>query len=159
MNVFKDEKRERMFRFALLFAWLAVIFYLGSASGSMTETSRFIRLLLEFLFPAASEELLAVYHGVVRKFAHIAEYPVLGLLAYRAFSAATTWFLRSRPWLAALLLVAATAVTDEFIQSFIESRTSSPRDVAIDLIGGAAAVTACTIAGRFAARRRAPAAS
>jgi VanZ family protein len=146
-------------RFALLVSWIAVIFFLGSGQGSMAETSRFIRPLLEFLFPAASEELLAVYHGVIRKFAHIAEYAVLGVLAYRAFSVATPRFVRSRPWLPALLLVAATAVTDEFIQSFIESRTSSPRDVAIDLAGGAAAVTACYVAGRFAARRSASAAS
>ena len=146
-------------RFALLVIWIAVIFFLGSGQGSMAETSRFIRPLLEFLFPAASEELLTVYHGLIRKLAHIAEYAVLAVLAYRAFSAATTWFLRSQLWLAAILLVAATAVADEFIQSFIESRTSSPRDVAIDLAGGAAAVAACHIVGRFAARRSAPTAS
>ena len=156
MNVFQDERRERIFRFALLFAWLLVIFYLGSASGSMTATSRFIRPLLEFLFPAASEELLAVYHGVIRKLAHIAEYAVLGVLAFRGVP-------RSNDWLRALAAVAArdgacrrNGVTDEFIQSFIESRTSSPLDVAIDIAGGAAAVAACYIGGRFAVRRNAP---
>lgn len=52
----------------------------------MDETSRFIRPLLEFLFPAASAETITLYHAFIRKCAHFTEYAVLALLAYRALA-------------------------------------------------------------------------
>ena len=42
--------REAVTVYAPLFLWIGVIFYFSSGQGSMAETSRFIRPLLEFLF-------------------------------------------------------------------------------------------------------------
>jgi VanZ family protein len=124
--------------YAPLFIWIAVIFYLSSGSGSSDETSRFIRPLLEFLFPAASVETLGFYHAVIRKFAHFAVYFVLGIAASNAFSKSDNF--RRRWWLFALIVVAAVASLDEFNQSFEPERTSAATDVLLDIFGGSVAV-------------------
>ncbi|MFL6468716.1 MAG: VanZ family protein, partial [Pyrinomonadaceae bacterium] len=110
---------------------------------SMNETSRFIRPLLEFLFPAASPETLTAVHGIIRKFAHLAEYAVLGFLAFRVFAG----FIRFR-YTSAIALVLMVAAADEINQSFDPSRTSSIVDVGIDLLGGIMAVLACAALSR-----------
>lgn len=122
--------------YAPLFVWIGVIFFLSSGQGSMTRTSLIVRPILEFLFPSAPEETLILYHGYVRKFAHFAEYAVLGLLACRAFASASRPFLGSYFYLAAIVLVLAVAGSDEINQSFNPARTGSPFDVLLDLSGG-----------------------
>jgi len=124
--------------YAPLIVWTLVILGLGSSVGSMNETSRFIRPLLEFLFPSATPEWLTFVHGIVRKFAHLFEYAVLGFLAVRAFGTLIRTPVTTA--LFALGLAAAVAMLDEFQQSFEPSRTSSPVDVLIDLAGAAAAI-------------------
>jgi VanZ family protein len=62
---------------------------------------------------------------VLRKLAHIAEYAVLGALAFRA----------ARSVSAALLLGSAYAVTDELHQTFVSGRHGSPVDWLIDTAG------------------------
>ncbi len=113
----------------------------------MTRTSRFIRPLLEFLFPAAPEETLLFYHGIIRKFAHFAEYAVLGFLAYRAFS--TINVIRKYLALFAIAFVVVIASADELGQSFNPNRTGSPVDVMIDVGGGVFGVLVA-----YALRRR-----
>lgn len=105
----------------------------------MTETSRIIRPILEFLFPDASPETLSFYHGIIRKFAHFTEYAILGFLACRAFLASRNW-LRNYPFAVALLIVIAIAVIDETNQSFNPERTGSMWDVLLDISGGVFAV-------------------
>lgn len=114
----------------------------------MSETSRFIRPLLEFLFPDASEETLRIYHGWIRKFAHLFEYAVLAFLAVRAFSNSVMTVLREHAYLAALALVLLIAAADETIQSFDPSRTGSVADVAIDLAGGLAVIVMFSLRAR-----------
>lgn len=102
----------------------------------MTKTSRFIRPLLEFLFPSASEDTLLFYHGIIRKGAHLAEYGLLAFFAARAFLRSSRIYLRKYWYLATLWLVAAIAVADELNQSLSSARTGSPNDVMIDIAGG-----------------------
>jgi len=139
MAFFSSEIRLRQIvRYALLVVWIGVIFFLSSGSGSSNETSRFIRPLLEFLFPAASAETLVFYHAVIRKFAHFAVYFVLGITAGRAFSSGER--LQKHWWIFALIIVAAVASLDEFNQSFEPERTSTVTDVLLDIFGGLCAV-------------------
>jgi VanZ family protein len=128
--------RETFVRFAPLILWIGVIFFLSSDQGSMAETSRFIRPLLHFLFPAASDETIQIYHGYIRKAAHVTEYGVLALIAYRACSLSPRQIWRRYRVLSPVLLVATIASIDEFNQSFEPSRTSSPYDVLLDITGG-----------------------
>lgn len=101
----------------------------------MNETSRMIRPLLEFLFPAAPPETLSLYHGYIRKFAHFAEYAVLALLAFRALAPF------KHKYGMALAFAALVAIADEFNQSLNPSRTSSGWDVALDIAGAAFTVS------------------
>ena len=129
------QRRKWLTHYAPLAIWIVIVLGLGSSLGSMNETSRFIRPLLECLFPNALPETLTYVHGYIRKFAHFAEYGVLGFLTIRAFSG-----LHRSALVAALILVLAVAATDEAKQSFDPTRTSSPWDVLIDLIGGAVVI-------------------
>jgi VanZ family protein len=127
-------RREQIILFAPLFIWIGLILFLGSGQGSMTRTSIIIRPILEFLFPAATEETLQFYHGIIRKCAHLTEYGILGLVACRALVNLSTF--RKYFYLFATALVLIVASSDEFNQSFNPERTSSPVDVLIDLTGG-----------------------
>ena len=125
---------ERIIRYGPLVFWAGVILYFSSTSvGSSTVTSRFIRPLLEFLFPSASSETIAIYHGYVRKAGHFTGYAILGFFALRAFLSGV--FARWKSVAIALVVCLAVAVTDEFIQSFSPERTGSLYDVALDMFG------------------------
>lgn len=106
----------------------------------MSNTSRFIRPLLVFLFPNAPEGTLIVYHNYIRKFAHFAEYAGLAFFAARAFFNSNKKILRKFWYLFALLSVLFVAVIDETNQSFNAARTGSPTDVLIDVSGGFAMI-------------------
>ncbi len=120
---------------------------LGSGLGAMNETSRFIRPVLDFLFPSAAPETLSVLHGYIRKLAHVTEYAILAILARRAFTN-----LR-RPSVAALALVLAVAIIDEVRQSLDANRTGTPLDVMIDLGGGVLGSAAWWIVARRSRKR------
>lgn len=141
--------RERIFRYAPLILWIGVIFYLSSTQGAMTNTSRFIRPLLEWLFPDASPETLTVYHGYIRKFAHLAVYGILAFWSWRAFGQKVKRIERksvfedflARNWqLCSFALVVLIASLDELNQSFNDARTGTFYDVLLDAAGGAAAL-------------------
>jgi len=135
-NVQKSQRRRRIFRYAPLFLWLGLILFLSTGQASMSNTSRFVRPLLTWLFPAAPEELLNVYHGYVRKFAHFAEYAILAFFASFAFFGSTHKFLQKYWYVVAFILVFLTAAIDETNQSFMASRTGSVYDVLLDVSGG-----------------------
>jgi VanZ family protein len=137
--------------YAPLIVWIGVILFLSSPEGSMTQTSRFIGPLFEFLFPSMSAERILEFHGYIRKLAHFTEYGILGYFAYRAFSVS---IVRPRNWVAgALALAALIAVIDEFNQSFEPSRTGSPWDVFIDISGATSVLLLCFLWKRSVNRR------
>ena len=106
----------------------------------MSNTSRFIRPLLEFLFPGAPEEILIVYHGYIRKLAHVTVYAILAFWASRAFINSSRKFLRLFWFACAFVLVLLVASIDETNQSFLNSRTGSIYDVLLDAFGGFAMI-------------------
>ena len=88
-----------------VFAWCVLIFY-GSSIPSPEPTKTFLDFILHKLF-------------------HLFEYGVLFILVYR----------NQRRFWPAFILVIFYAFSDEFHQSFVATRTSSLRDVFIDIIG------------------------
>jgi VanZ family protein len=106
----------------------------------MAATSKIIRPLLVFLFPAASEESLQLMHFYIRKAAHFTEYGILALWAIRAFRRSSVEIVARHFYLFSLAVVVAVAVLDEFNQSFNPARTSSGWDVALDIGGGVFAI-------------------
>ncbi|MBP7416952.1 MAG: VanZ family protein [Pyrinomonadaceae bacterium] len=138
---FTFDRRVMLWQYAPVVFWIAVIFYLSSDMGSMSQTSRFIRPLVEFLFPAAPEQTLIIYHSYIRKAAHFTEYAVLAFLAVRALSISATVRLHKWRYILPLLLVTGIAAIDEFHQSFEISRTGSIQDVMLDISGGVVMIT------------------
>ena len=70
---------------------------------------------------------LGTWDTVLRKLAHMAEYGLLWFLWWRAFGYGNP------VWAVAITL--AYAASDEFHQTFVEGRSGSPLDVAIDAVG------------------------
>ncbi len=128
--------RGRIYRYVPFIFCVILISFLSTREGSMARTSLFLRPILEFLFPGAEEATLNLYHGYIRKFAHLVEYALLSLTAARAFRSSSKWFLRSHWAFSAILAVLTIAAMDETYQSFNPLRTGTIYDVMIDLAGG-----------------------
>lgn len=141
----KSKWRGQIYRYAPLFLWAGLVLFLSTGQASMSNTSRFIRPFLEFLFPNAPEEILLSYHGYIRKLAHITEYAILAFWAFRAFKDSSINLLRRFWFVFAFLLAFFVASIDETNQSYITSRTGSIYDVLLDASGGLMMVIVCSI--------------
>lgn len=119
-----------------VFLWMAFIFWMSTGAFSAQNTSRILEPVIRFLFPDLPAHTLKALHGLVRKFGHVAEYLVLGLLLFRAFCFSSTEPRPLRCALYSLLVVVISAAGDELHQSFVSTRTASVFDVLIDTTGG-----------------------
>lgn len=127
-------------RYLPLVAWLVFISYASSDSFNAGNTSRIIGPLVLWLFPNTTPETLALIHLITRKAAHFTEYAILAFLAARAFRTSPRPALANRWFIAALVLVVAYALLDEYHQSFVPSRTASIYDSLVDMAGGLTAL-------------------
>jgi VanZ family protein len=131
--------------------WLIMIFIGSTDLMSAQHTSRIIGPILRWLHPGISPSRIEQVQFVIRKTAHLSEYAVLSLLIFRALAN----MIRSGRFAGAasitLLISSAFAASDEFHQSFVPSRTSSVRDVVIDITG---AIFGMTIYWSFVHKRR-----
>ncbi len=116
--------------------WMGVIFWMSTGTFSADHTSRFIGPLLHFLFPGLSEQDIELLHGMIRKAGHVSEYFILGLLFFHSLRGNSSQRWRLRWALTAILAVVLFALSDEYHQSWVASRTSSLVDVSIDSVGG-----------------------
>lgn len=147
-------QQRRLRRYVPLILWMAVIFFASTAEFSAANTAVLIQPLLRWLFPHISDERIAFFHFLVRKCGHFTEYAILGLLAANAFITSSRARLRRSWFIAALLLVCLYALSDEYHQSFVPTRTASIYDSLIDMLGG---LTALVLAALWHKRsRRAP---
>jgi VanZ family protein len=113
--------------------WMAFIFVGSTDLMSAEHTSRFVTPFLRWLKPDISLATIEQIHFLIRKTAHLIEYAILAVLLLRAFREKGANF----PRRAAVVFVVAVlfALTDEYHQSSVTSRTSSLGDVAIDSVG------------------------
>ena len=134
-------------------AWMLLIFAGSSDALSAEHTSRFLVPFLRWLDPTISASTIAAIHFTLRKLGHFTEYALLAFLLWRALR--TSWIGKANGVIAATCfgLAALFAASDEFHQSFVPTRTPSPRDVLIDCIGAAFAIAICWAASRAAERR------
>ncbi len=97
-----------------VFAWCWLIFYLSSIPNLGTGWG--------------------VWDLILRKAAHITEYFILTFLLYRAFKGSlNSSFFYLLFWSCVLSFLYA--VSDEIHQAFVPTRSPSPNDVFIDIIG------------------------
>src|SRR5204863_9105564 len=105
--------------------WLGIMFVGSTDLLSAEQTSRFFVPFLRWLKPDISAEALAQIHFVVRKLGHISEYALLAMLLWRALRGGTNLRIRkSIVFVAVWLACGVFAVSDEFHQSFMPSRTA-----------------------------------
>ena len=124
--------------------WMGVIFGMSTGMFSSDHTSRFIVPLLNFLFPQLSPHDVDLIHGLIRRAGHVTEYFILGVLLFRAFRSDSPYPWRPRWTLYAIIAVVVYAMSDEFHQSFVGSRSASLIDVSIDSAGGVLSQVAVT---------------
>jgi VanZ family protein len=135
-------------RHSALKAWIAAILWLivisieSTAYLSAHNTSRFLFPLLHYLF-GMSLERFEPLHFFLRKCGHVFGYGLLSILLFRAWRE-TLPALGNPRWTfrwanIAVLGTALVASLDEWHQSFIPSRTGTPRDVLLDTCAGIAA--------------------
>ncbi len=128
-------RNHRLWAWAAVGLWVALIFCFSSDAFAAHETSAFLLPLLKRCFPELDAARLATLHYALRKSAHVGEYAVLALLSRSALHQGNP----SPPLRAvclSLALVFAVALLDESRQSVSAVRTGSARDVALDVFGG-----------------------
>jgi len=112
------------------------IYWMSTDTLSSRSTMHIIEPILRFFAPSLSRKEILMIHGMIRKAAHVIVYLILGILLFRAFRAGSH---EQRLWrwaLSSLAVVALYAITDEFHQSFIPTRTATLADVGINVLGG-----------------------
>jgi VanZ family protein len=141
-----EVERSRQIRAWLAVAlWIGVIAVLSGESYSAQQTGPWVRRIVRFFFPETPSQVLHQIHWLLRRGAHVTAYGVLALLALRAFRLSFPAAFR-RHALAALLVVASVGAVDELHQSTTRTRTGSRGDVALDLVGGGAALVCLALA-------------
>ena len=127
----KSMFQKHIFRWSLVFMWMALIFYFSHQAGS--ESSSLSGGITEFLlqpFHLTSDQMSS-FHTFIRKTAHFTVYFILGLLLFHAIQVSTAMKRTSLAFSIAILY----AASDEFHQTFIPGRSGELRDVAIDSVG------------------------
>ena len=145
---FSFAKNRRLSRYGPLVLWAALIFLFSSGLFSGSKTSSVVRPLLLWVYPNISDATVAIVHALIRKGSHFAEYAILALFAARAFRTSSREFLRHHWFGVSLGIVIIYALSDEFHQSFVPSRTASIYDCLIDSVGGLAALAVVAIRKR-----------
>ena len=128
----------------LPFAWIVANFVASSDVLSSTHTSMMLAWVLHVLHLHVTR--IELLNHILRKTGHFVAYAILGGLMFRAWRASLPE-LRSiagrvvEPlwtWRWSALAIASSALAaafDEWHQSFVPSRTATPRDVLLDTIG------------------------
>ncbi len=105
------------------------------------NTSSIVEPILRWILEHSRQETIDLLHKVIRKLGHFLSYALLASLIYRAFRGGrNVW---SSGWIIYSVVIAAGyAAHDEYIQTFVPTRTGSGYDWLIDLAG---AIFACGI--------------
>ena len=133
-------------------AWMAVVLTASGESFSASHTLTWVSWSAQIVWGEVARPDLDMMNLIVRKLAHFVEYAILGWLSFRAARLSRPQWPAAAWAVVALSTALACAVVDETHQSFEPTRTSSPRDVALDTFGG---TSAALFAGAVHRRRTA----
>ena len=135
--------------------WTTLILLASSDLFSAPHTGSFLESFLTSLFGRPlSPETFEMLHFLIRKCAHLTEYGILGALLFRALrSGRDDW---RWSWAGSAVVIAASiASIDEWHQTFVPTRTGTPKDVLIDTIGAALAqLIWAAVDSRFIRKKR-----
>ena len=141
----------KLLRLRALLDWLPAILSVimivleSTATMSASNTSHWLYPLWVRLSGSTSPARWAEVHHIIRKTGHFVGYGLVSIAFFYSWRktlqqmAMRHWTLWRRASMLAVLCTLSIAILDEFHQSFLPSRTSSPIDVCIDLSGAIAA--------------------
>jgi VanZ family protein len=115
---------------------LGVIFWLSGANFTDGKTSEFFFPKIKSVFPGLSPDGVTFVHELIRAFAHIFEFFVLGLLLSLAINRLDLRISGFKKGVLIFVLLCLFAVGDEVRQSLVALRQASLVDVGLDLVGG-----------------------
>jgi len=116
-------------------AWMGMVLLASTDPFSAKNTAVVLRAVLAWTVGSVDPATFDLVHTLVRKSAHFIEYAILSALWFRALRPHLTNLWRIRWALIGLVICLAVAILDEWHQSFVPSRTSSVRDVLLDITG------------------------
>lgn len=137
----KVKLRVRKVLIVLLVIWMIAVFCLSHQNGN--SSSNLSRTVADF-FANDNTQVSENIEPVVRKVAHMLEYAIGAMLFYGLLLTYPKYSRKAR-FVLALAFIILYAITDEFHQSFINSRNGSYWDVLIDTVGGAVGIGAVYI--------------
>ena len=149
-----ERPQSRLWRYGPLVLWMAAIFFASTDEFSGPKTSLILEPFLRWLFPHITSAVIELMHLLLRKAAHFSEYAILGLLVARAFSTSRHSLLHRRWFVASLVLISLYALSDEYHQSFVPSRTASIYDSMIDIAGGLTALVVMALRKKAQSRKQ-----
>jgi len=117
--------------------WLAMIGTFSTDLFSSAHTGALLMKIIRAVYGPISHHAFILIHAYVRKAAHFTVYGMLSCFAFYSWRASWAGRLRwTFKWSGlALALTFLAACLDEFHQSFVPSRTASPQDVLLDMMG------------------------
>jgi VanZ family protein len=117
--------------------WLCAQALFSTDAFSAENTGGILWRIVHAIYGGITNEQFEILHFVVRKAAHVCTYGILSVFAFFSWRATLpvrqNWSLRWSALAVCLALVAGSL--DEFHQTFVPSRTASPKDVLLDTIG------------------------
>jgi VanZ family protein len=117
--------------------WLCAQAVFSTDTFSAEHTGSILWKIAHAVYGAISASQFETLHFLVRKAAHFCTYGVLSVFAFYSWRttlpARERWALRWSALAVGLTLLAGSL--DEFHQTFVPSRTASPRDVLLDVTG------------------------
>ena len=122
-------------RWALAIGWNVAVLLASFDGFSAVHTGSILVAILHVIAPSLAPSTIGTIHVAIRKLAHLTEYGVLSTLYAHAQRPPGQAVFLLRWSAVAVSICAATAILDEWHQSFVASRTGSPRDVALDIFG------------------------
>jgi VanZ family protein len=134
--------------------WMAVIFLFSTDLFSARQTGSGLSELFSLLDLSLDPETIRIIDLALRKVAHLSAYAILAWLVYRALrrGGQPAWSLKRA--LAAFVVSALYAITDEVHQSFTIERSGAAMDVFIDWCGSLAGLLILSVRGGGISRGR-----
>jgi VanZ family protein len=126
----------------------AVIVMESTEYFGANHTSGPLRWLFQHLFGPVSDARWGIVHHLIRKSGHFIGYGIVGLTWLRAWRRSLLVTHSLIQAALALLGTAMVASWDEWHQSFLPNRTSSPWDVLLDLCGAFVMLSLVLVATR-----------
>jgi VanZ family protein len=159
MGLFRSKRLQPVLNWLPAALSVLMIFLESTATMSASNTSQWLYPLWVRLFGPISAGHWNEVHHLIRKTGHFVGYGLVSIAFFHGWRctlhrmAAKHWHQWRRAAVLAVLCTLLIASLDEYHQSFLPSRTSSPVDVCIDLCGAVVAQLLVLSVIQFVPRR------